>query len=168
MNIRVFVAALLILYGALFDQVLGQADVLAITSFRDCLSLDTSIQNQNLGGVGVSLNCTALPNGVIPPVTTLDLRIVPGLATGSTFNIDLTTVLSNTGGENSTSSSTLRCNTPNPGTQTCFATTSAQMTITTSKPVFAYDLSLRRQRRRGTERVVPRQLGVGVFVRIDG
>ena len=117
----------------------GQAEVIAVTSFRNCVSLDSSIGT--VPGVGQTLDCTPDSSGQDPIVTTLDLRVVPGLQTNSEFNIDLTVVLNNQGGNSTSSPSSTTCDTPFPGTQLCVATDSATMKIRTSRPVFSYALT---------------------------
>lgn len=119
--------------------VCAQSEVLSVTSFRECVILDTSLGG--VPGVGNTLNCTPASPGADPPVvTTLDLRIVPGLSTGSEFNIDLTVVLNNEGASSTTSASASTCDPVSPGSQLCVTTETARLRITSSKAAFAYAL----------------------------
>ena len=112
---------------------------MAVTSFRDCVRLDPTVQGKAV--LGDQLDCSALVAGEDPPpVTTMDLRITPGLATGSSFDIDLSVVLNDVGAASTTSKSPVQCTPSTPSTQMCRATTTAKMQIRTSKPVFSYDL----------------------------
>jgi hypothetical protein len=121
------------------SRVHGQADILAVTSFRDCVQLDPTVQGKAV--LGQQLDCSALTGeSDPPPVTTLDLQITPGLTDGSTFDIDLSVVLNDEGGSSTTSQSPTQCTPTDPQTQLCRATQTAKMRIKTSKPVFAYDL----------------------------
>lgn len=131
--------ALVLAYCALVQRVDAQADILAVTSFRDCVQLDPTVQGKAV--LGQQLDCSALVAGEDPPpVTTMDLQITPGLSTGSTFDIDLSVVLNDIGAASTTSTSPVKCTPSTPSTQMCRATTTAKMQIRTSKPVFAYDL----------------------------
>lgn len=114
----------------------AQTDIIAISSFRSCLQLDPSITGDS--GVG-SLNCSKV-NNQVPPVTTLDLSVTPGLSDGSSFNIDITTVLDNQNAPNTTTNTATECDPADPQTQMCFSTKTAQLTVNTSKPVFKYAL----------------------------
>lgn len=116
----------------------AQLDIQAVSSFRDCVQLDPSL-NGTSAEIGASLNCSVF-NGKIPPVTTMDLILTPGLSTGSSFDILLTTVLDNQAGRNTTSGSSTTCDSDTPNTQLCVATRTATMSIDSSRPVFTYNL----------------------------
>lgn len=138
-----FALMLLVVVVAHLRGARGQAEVLAVTSFRDCTQLDPTVQGKGI--VGATLNCSRIATAQgsqLPPVTTMDLRLVPGLsAEGSSFDIDLSVVLNEVGAPSTTSRFSTRCDPNAPETQLCVATTSAKMQIRTSQPVFAYDLS---------------------------
>jgi hypothetical protein len=122
----------------------GQADVLAVTSFRDCVTIDPTAGTSSNPGIGAVFNCTPAVNGTAsPPVTTMDLRITPNLAGTTTFDVNLTVVLNNQGGTGTTQegpSSSVACTPTSPGSQFCLSTTPAKITITSSKMMYRYGL----------------------------
>jgi hypothetical protein len=72
--------------------VAGQAEILSITSFQECINVDPSAQNPASGGVGNFLNCSTDTPGTYDTVTIMDLRLEAGSEGAQVFIFDLTTV----------------------------------------------------------------------------
>ncbi len=142
---HLFLKALLALVIAVSLRILiarAQSEILAISSFNSCISVDSRYSIPNINQANTNINCAPPSTGDPPPVvTTLDLRLIAGLVnTGNfTFNLGLVPGPPNSG-TSSSSTSTLQCQASDNTNQLCKTTTPAEISVTSTNIVYKYKL----------------------------
>ncbi len=121
--------------------ILAQTDILSISSFQTCVSIDSRYAIPSTADNATTyLNCST-NTATLPKITVVDLRLAPGIGAGDVLNFDISIVPSDVNNFDLSASSPTVCNLRDPTTQLCTITTPATVKIVSTNIVYKYQLT---------------------------
>jgi hypothetical protein len=123
------------------EQIVSQTDILAITSFQTCVSVDSRYETPFLAdNASTYINCST-NTATLPRITVVDLSLSPGIGAGDELNFNIAIVPSNVNNNDLSSPDPTSCVLRDPKTQLCTITTPATVKVVSTKLVYKYQLT---------------------------